>query len=436
MDISNQINSILDGTERKEGYKLQGIVYQQKRIIKKENGKRKAEEKRKREWAKYGAKTVEEYLKAKQQLCGAKMQEDTEEQTKKQEGNPQLEDGFVKIANELVDVFCSHRLSGEEWQIIWSVFNKTYRWHRKDDWISLSQFVEMTGMQKSNISRALKKLLNKNIIIKSDNKYMFNKYYKEWVDTSKKKAFINTDKDIINTDKDNFKTQSQSIKTDEIINTDNIINTDKEIIKIDKTFIKNDNLALSKMIPTKDTITKDNITKEEKKENYIKERKEEKSLNLTNLKNLKNKNQEIPECPDWLNQESWEQYMQHRKVLKKPLTPQAIRLAFKKLEELQQQGDDPVEVINQSILNGWIGLFPLKDRKRYNKISTEADFERDRRIYGFLECDGWGNQKVNNIKRKLWLSVQKYPEDQREKILWKSVKKLGIGQKGKGGWNE
>ena len=404
MEISSQISSILDGTERKEGYKLQGLIYKQKREMKKENGKRKAEEKRKREWAKYGAKTVEEYLKAKQQLCGAKMQEDTEEQTKKQEGNPQLEDGFVKIANELVDVFCSHRLSGEEWQIIWSVFNKTYRWHRKDDWISLSQFVEMTGMQKSNISRALKKLLNKKIIIKSDNKYMFNKYYKEWVDTSKKKAFINTDKafintdkDIINTDKDNFKTQSQSIKTDEIINTDNIINTDKEIIKIDKTFIKND--------AHKIYYTKDNYTKDIKKKESIKKE------NLEQFKQI----------PSWLDTNLWNEFRKHRRAIKHPLTPYAEKLLIAKLDKWRSQYDIK-EIIETSIENGWQGLFEPK--RRANKLPTKEDFERQARNDPESYYAQWGIQ-LWEVKRAVWKSVKKYTDEQKEKILKKTERRLG-----------
>ena len=74
MDISNQINSVLDGTERKNGYQLQGIIYQQNRAAKKENAKIRAEKERTKEWAKYCATTLEEYIKAKQK-CETKMEE-------------------------------------------------------------------------------------------------------------------------------------------------------------------------------------------------------------------------------------------------------------------------------------------------------------------------------------------------------------------------
>ncbi len=265
---------------------------------------------------------------------------------KNQEGNPQLEDGFVKIANELVEVFCGRRLSGEEWQIIWSVLNKTYRWHKKEDWISLSQFVEMTGMQKSNISRALKKLLNKKIIIKSDNKYMFNKHYKEWSGTLEKKEIINTDKEIINTDK-------------------SFINTDKSFIKNDKSFIKNDT---HKIYYTKDTITKENKYNSDSLKN--KENNETQELDKTNKKDKttkKEKNNVSPdepvEIPEWLDAELWEEFRNHRKAIKRPLTPYAEKLLIKKLDKWRAEYDIN-EIIETSIINGWQGLFLLKKNQQ------------------------------------------------------------------------
>lgn len=42
--------------------------------------------------------------------------------------NPQAENGHIDIANEIADKFCSYRLSGQEWQIIWVVLRKTWGW--------------------------------------------------------------------------------------------------------------------------------------------------------------------------------------------------------------------------------------------------------------------------------------------------------------------
>jgi len=88
------------------------------------------------------------------------------EEEVKYQGNPQIEDGYVKIADELAEAFARYRISGEEWQVLWAILRKTYGWNKKEDWISLSQFQELTGIKRPNIIRALKKLIQKNIVIK------------------------------------------------------------------------------------------------------------------------------------------------------------------------------------------------------------------------------------------------------------------------------
>ncbi len=72
--------------------------------------------------------------------------------------NPQKENGHVDIANEIMEALAGIRISGEEWQCLCVIFRKTYGWHKKEDWISLSQFNLLTKLKKPNIFRAIKKL--------------------------------------------------------------------------------------------------------------------------------------------------------------------------------------------------------------------------------------------------------------------------------------
>ena len=104
--------------------------------------------------------------------------------------NPQTEEGFTKIANEIMDALCRTRISGMERQVLDAIFRKTYGWNKCEDMIALSQFVEMTGISKPNIIHSIKKLLSKNIItvVKNDNKsqtYKFIKDYHQWRALSK-----------------------------------------------------------------------------------------------------------------------------------------------------------------------------------------------------------------------------------------------------------
>ena len=104
--------------------------------------------------------------------------------------SPQLEDGYLKIANELWDALTRYRIPGEQRQCLDFILRKTYGWGKKMDVISLSQFVKATGMGKPHILRATYTLRDKNIIvIKKDNgivSYGINKDFDSWEPLSKR----------------------------------------------------------------------------------------------------------------------------------------------------------------------------------------------------------------------------------------------------------
>lgn len=66
------------------------------------------------------------------------------------------------------------------------------------------------------------------------------------------------------------------------------------------------------------------------------------------------------DLPDWIPADEWGGYERMRKTIRKPLTPDARKLAFNELAKLKSAGNDPAAVLNQSILNSWQGLFELK----------------------------------------------------------------------------
>lgn len=67
------------------------------------------------------------------------------------------------------------------------------------------------------------------------------------------------------------------------------------------------------------------------------------------------------ELPSWLPEEAWGDFLAHRKALKAPVNQLSATRLIKTLEKLRTEGNDPVEVIDQSIATGkWTGLFPLK----------------------------------------------------------------------------
>jgi len=79
--------------------------------------------------------------------------------------NPQKEDGFTAIANEIMDALAHIRIPGEERQILDVILRKTYGFQKCEDYISLSQFMSMTGIKKPNVIRAIRGLTSKKMII-------------------------------------------------------------------------------------------------------------------------------------------------------------------------------------------------------------------------------------------------------------------------------
>lgn len=106
--------------------------------------------------------------------------------------NPQLENGYLKIANSIWEALGKYRLSGEEWLILNCVLRKTYGFNKKQDHISLSQFSEYTGLKRASAVRAIKKLVAKKLLGSSKSAtslasiYSFNKQFTEWTPSSKK----------------------------------------------------------------------------------------------------------------------------------------------------------------------------------------------------------------------------------------------------------
>jgi len=62
-------------------------------------------------------------------------------------------------------------------------------------------------------------------------------------------------------------------------------------------------------------------------------------------------------------------FIEFRTKGKKPLTPHAAKLAVAELKKLP----DPVGSVNQTILNGWSGLFPVKTRQGSNYADRQDD---------------------------------------------------------------
>jgi uncharacterized protein YdaU (DUF1376 family) len=80
------------------------------------------------------------------------------------------------------------------------------------------------------------------------------------------------------------------------------------------------------------------------------------------------------ELPLWMPIPEWEAFKEMRKRTKHPLTPYAERLAIGKLGKFIAEGADIVAILNQSILNNWKDLYPLKQQgETYGRPKSKLD---------------------------------------------------------------
>jgi phage replication O-like protein O len=231
--------------------------------------------------------------------------------------NPQSEDGHIDIANEIAEALMKVNLSAYESRVLWFLFRKTYGWKKKTDWISLSQFSECLCLDKRLVHRAIKELSSKGmIVIERDDgirvRYGFQKDYEKWNTSSKKKPHVKKFEPI---QMDNKESSSKRMMSS------------KGMI----TVIERDDEPSSKGIPTKDTITKDTITKDKE------------------------------QVPDWVPKDTFIEFIEMRRKLRRPLLEKSYPRFFKSLQKLcNETRASPEDIINQSIINSWQGIFPLK----------------------------------------------------------------------------
>lgn len=102
--------------------------------------------------------------------------------------NPQKENGFTPIANEILEKIISSGLNGSELSVLFFIIRKTYGFQKKQDEISLSQFLKAIPTTKPTICKSLKtlklvkviKLVKKGNSRNRSNLWAFNKNYDEW----------------------------------------------------------------------------------------------------------------------------------------------------------------------------------------------------------------------------------------------------------------
>lgn len=257
-----------------------------------------------------------------------------------------LDDGFTRIANELLEAVMRAGLSQHQLLVFMAVMRKTYGFNKKSDWVSNEQISVLTGILPHKCSAAKSTLVKRGILTQTGRVIGINKAVSEWsslpIKGTEKKPYL---KKV---------TLPESGK---------------------KSLPESGNAYYPNQVNTKDKHTKDN------KDNINNPPKSPRAVSF---------DASAVQLPDWLSAEIWSSWVAYRRDLKKPIkSQQTVTQAINLLDRCRLNGYSPDEIINQSIANGWQGLFEPKGarpQRRQESRVTERFADKD---YGKTEIPDW-----------------------------------------------
>ena len=113
---------------------------------------------------------------------------------------------------------------------------------------------------------------------------------------------------------------------------------------------------------------------------------------MINNDNNENNENKLSYCEDEKLNAAIVSFVEFRKSIKKPMTDKAVKLLISKLNKMASSVSEQIEILNQSIVNGWQGVFPLS-KDSVQRIKNESqkdsfDLERYQRMIEELpECE-------------------------------------------------
>lgn len=257
-----------------------------------------------------------------------------------------LDDGFTRIANELLEAVMRAGLSQHQLLVFMAVMRKTYGFNKKSDWVSNEQLSELTGILPHKCSAAKSVLVKRGILTQTGRVIGINKTVSEWsslpVKGTEKKPYL---KKV---------TLPKSGK---------------------KSLPESGNAYCPNQVNTKDKHTKDN------KDNINNPPKSPRAVSFDAL---------AVQLPNWLSAEIWSSWVAYRRDLKKPIkSQQTVTQAINLLDRCRLNGYAPEEIINRSIANGWQGLFEPNVAKPQPSQQVRVAENFAGKDYGQTEIPSW-----------------------------------------------
>jgi len=118
----------------------------------------------------------------------------------------------------------------------------------------------------------------------------------------------------------------------------------------------------------------------------------------TNTEKVNQKEKTKTPLPAWLSEELWNDFVEHRKQLKSPITPLAATRILKTLNQVAADYSEAEarQCLDTSIANGWLGVFPPKAQAATSPRYQSLD-ERNQSVFDdFLKGDTDGIERSDS----------------------------------------
>lgn len=237
--------------------------------------------------------------------------------------SPQLEHGYIRIANELLEALIRGDFTIRELKVMMAVIRLTYGYQRKSARISLSRLHVLTNVDRAHVSRVISRLVSRKVLLKEQHPGFqvlgINKNYSEWSGLPKEQPQGGLPKEqrgVAHGSNKSVAHGSNTIKT------------------------KDSNKNIPPVIPPAEKPAEFELeapTPEPARQPPV--------------------NGKALTYPPWLPLELWEQFRQVRREIRKPLKPSMEARLISKLTRLRAEGYDVRPIIQRSVDNSYQGLF-------------------------------------------------------------------------------
>lgn len=171
-----------------------------------------------------------------------------------------------------------------------------------------------------------------------------------------------------------------------------------ELLQKDKMIVKKTDRKKTTIFIENYGFFQDSETTERPQKNHKKTTERPQKNTNNNDNNDNNENKIIYSDNPLLNQTIIE-FVAFRKSIKKPMSDHAVKLMIGKLNKMSSDVNEQIEIINQSILNGWQGIFPLKqEQKKQGRKEVVPDWMNNKNKFNNFEQRDYD---MDDLERKL-----------------------------------